>query len=247
MDCSNHWWHAGTGKVAVPLSLMWMPPVKRHGNERCPLIPLCLPLDADLTLSVLQATRDENEGRLFAHVLSRFKCIPENRIGTYSGRGNGDYQGELASALRSIAMYLKRFALTPEVAFVRLNGQYGDAVAVALLIEAGVHLVTRARGYRVLEHPQIQQVLAQPPTACVTQVSTNEEVELFDGGWLSMNDGMPHVRLIVARHHAPSSDKRISVGKRLDEWVIRALHHNVARYWLPGRGCLRPLPWARGF
>ncbi len=86
-------------------------------------------------------------------------------------------------------------------------------------MEAGMHLVTRARGYRVLEYPQIQQVLARPPTACVTQMSTNEAVELFDGGWLSINDGMPHVRVIVARHHAPSSGKRISVGKCIGEWI----------------------------
>lgn len=95
-------------------------------------------------------------------------------IGTYGGRGNGDYQAELASALPSIAIYLRLFALTSQAALVRLDGQYGDAVAIALLIEAGMHLVTRARGYRVLEHPQIQQVLAQPPTACVIQVSTNQ-------------------------------------------------------------------------
>lgn len=57
-------------------------------------------------------------------------------IGTYAGRGNGDYQGELASALRAITTYLKLFALTPETALVRLDGQYGDAVAIALLLEA---------------------------------------------------------------------------------------------------------------
>src|SRR5260221_126922 len=52
-------------------------------------------------------------------------------IGTYSGKGNGDYRSELASALRTITTYLKRFALTPQVALVRLDGQYGDAVAIA--------------------------------------------------------------------------------------------------------------------
>ena len=52
-------------------------------------------------------------------------------IGTYAGRGNGDYLGELTLALRSITTYLKGFALTPEVALVRLDGQYGDAVAMA--------------------------------------------------------------------------------------------------------------------
>src|SRR5690349_3621278 len=47
-------------------------------------------------------------------------------IGTYAGRGHRDYRDELASALRAIASYLKHFALTPEVALVRLDGQYGD-------------------------------------------------------------------------------------------------------------------------
>ena len=140
-------------------------------------------------------------------------------IGTYAGRGNGDYQGELASALRAITTYLGFFALPPKVALVRLDGQYGDVVAIALLMKAGVHLLTRARGYRVLEHPQIQSVLAHPPTARVTQVSTNEEVELFDGGWLPMSEEIPHIRFVVARHHAPSSGQRISVGKHIDEWV----------------------------
>jgi hypothetical protein len=140
-------------------------------------------------------------------------------IGTYAGRGNGDYQGELASALRAITSYLRLFAFTPEVALVRLDGQYGDTVAITLLIDAGVHLITRARGYRVLEHPQIQQVLAHPPAACVTQVSTNEAVEVFDGGWLSLNEAMPPVRVIVARHRAPESGKKVSVGKCIGEWV----------------------------
>jgi hypothetical protein len=63
-------------------------------------------------------------------------------IGTYAGKGNGDYRAELASALRAIATYSSHFALTPEVALVRLDGQYGDAAVIAQLIEAGVSLVT---------------------------------------------------------------------------------------------------------
>jgi len=85
-------------------------------------------------------------------------------IGTYAGRGNGDYRSELARALQSITTYLKHFALTPEVALVRLDGQYGDTVAIAQLLKAGVYFVTRARGYQILEHPQIQGILAHPPT-----------------------------------------------------------------------------------
>jgi hypothetical protein len=67
-------------------------------------------------------------------------------IGTYAGQGNGDYLGELTRAPRSITTYLRRFALTPEVALVRLDGQYGDTVAMAQLLEAGMYVVTRARG-----------------------------------------------------------------------------------------------------
>jgi hypothetical protein len=52
-------------------------------------------------------------------------------VGTYAGRGNGDYRDELASALRAIATYLRHFALPPQVALVRLDGQYGDAVVIA--------------------------------------------------------------------------------------------------------------------
>src|SRR5215471_11475106 len=71
-------------------------------------------------------------------------------IGTYAGRGNGDYRSELASALQAITTYLKHFALPPEVALVRLDGQYGEAVVIAQLMLAGVYLVTRGRGYQLL-------------------------------------------------------------------------------------------------
>ena len=74
-------------------------------------------------------------------------------IGTYSGRGNGDYRGELASALQAIIAYLTHFELTPEVALVRLDGQCGDAAAIAQIIQTGVFLVTRGRGYQLTRAP----------------------------------------------------------------------------------------------
>jgi hypothetical protein len=140
-------------------------------------------------------------------------------VGTYAGRGDGDYRGELASALRAISSYSKRFGLPPEVALVRLDGQYGDAAVIAQLIEAGVNLVTRGRGYRMLEHPQLQRALAHPPTASVTRMNTGEVIELFDGGWLPMDEGFAAARVIVARHHAPVPGKPVTVGKRIGEWV----------------------------
>src|SRR6266851_6489717 len=92
-------------------------------------------------------------------------------IGTYGNRGNGDYQGELASALQAIKTYLAHFALPPEAALVRLDGQYGDAVVIAQLIEAGVSLITRGRTYGMLERPQLQRVLTHPPSARVIAAS----------------------------------------------------------------------------
>ncbi len=140
-------------------------------------------------------------------------------IGTYGGKGNGDYRGELASALRAITAYLTHFAFPSEVALVRLDGQYGDAAVIAQLMLAGVHLVTRGRGYQLLMHPQIQRILAQPPTASVTASNTGVIVDLFEGGWLELGAGLPYARVIVARHPAPPADKKVRVGKRVGEWV----------------------------
>ena len=140
-------------------------------------------------------------------------------VGTYAGRGKGDYRAELASALRGISTYLKHFGLTPEDALVRLDGQYGDAVVIVQLIQAGVNLLTRGRGYRLLEHPQLQRALAHRAPASVTRMNTGEIIELFDGGWLPMDEGLPAARVIVARHRVPPAGKPITVGKRIGDWV----------------------------
>jgi hypothetical protein len=140
-------------------------------------------------------------------------------VGTYAGRGNGDYRGELASALQAITTYLRQFTFTAAMALVRLDGQYGDAAVIAQIILAGVYLVVRSRGYQLLEHPQIQGVLAHPPTAVVTGMNTGQIVELFDGGWLELDEGLPQARVIVARHPAPPPGKPVRVGQRVGEWV----------------------------
>ncbi len=79
--------------------------------------------------------------------------------------------------------------------------------------------MTRGRGYQILEHPQLQRVLAHPPTASVTASTTGEIVELFEGGWLELGAGLPAARVIVARHAASAAGKKVSVGKRIGDWV----------------------------
>jgi hypothetical protein len=44
-------------------------------------------------------------------------------------------------------------------------------------------------------------------------------VDPFEGGWLELGAGLPHVRVIVARHPAAPADKKVRVGKRIGEWV----------------------------
>jgi hypothetical protein len=140
-------------------------------------------------------------------------------VGTYAGRGNGDYRGELASALRAITAYLKHFAFPPELALVRLDGAYGDGTVVAQLLLAGTYFVTRWRGYQLLERPQIRLVLAHPPTASVTRKNSGQLVELFDGGWLEPCRDLSCVRVMVVRHPAPPPGKHIAVGKWVGEWI----------------------------
>jgi len=140
-------------------------------------------------------------------------------VGTYAGKGNGDYRGELGSALRAITAYLKHFAFPPEMAMIRLDGAYGDATVVAQLLLASTPFVTRWRGYLLLEHPQIQRVLAHAPAASMARMNSGVVVEVFEGGWLELGEGLSRVRVIVARHPAPPSGKNIPVGKRVGEWV----------------------------
>jgi hypothetical protein len=140
-------------------------------------------------------------------------------VGTYAGKGNGDYRGELASALRAIKDYLKCFAFPAQMALIRLDGAYGDTTVVAQLLLAGIPFVTRWRGYLLLEHPQIQRVLAHAPTASMTRMNSGVVVEVFEGGWLALGEDLSPVRVMVARHPAPPPEKDIPVGKRVGEWV----------------------------
>jgi hypothetical protein len=141
---------------------------------------------------------------------------------------------------------LKHFALPAEVALVRLDGQYGDAVVIAQLILAGVHLVTRGRGYQLLEHPQIQGVLAHPPIARVTAMNTGQVVELFDGGWLPLDEGLPAARVIVARHPAPPPDQAVRVGKHVGEWVYELFITTLDADEFLAEDVPSPLSWTWG-
>ena len=197
-----------------------MPPARQGDLEPCPLPLNCLPLDADSMPSARPVIQGASAVRWSEHALRRAEMHTRQWIGTYAGKGNGDYRGELASALQAITTYLKQFAFSSEMALARLDGQYGDAVVVAETHACPYACRdTRQRLSTDCEHPQLRRVLAHPATACVTRLTTGEVVELFDGGWLPLGEGLPRVRVIVARHPAPPPVKSVTVGKRIDEWV----------------------------
>jgi hypothetical protein len=61
-------------------------------------------------------------------------------------------------------------------------------------------------------------------------MNTGETVELFDGGWLSLGEGLPEVRIMVARHPAPPAKQKVKVGKRVGEWVYELFLTNLDPY-----------------
>jgi hypothetical protein len=193
---------------------MWMRHAKQHDSEHCPLTQPCLPLNADTTAVCAAGYTGRKRGEVVrTRTVARRDADPSmDRYLCWSRQ----WRLSQRTCLSTPVHYDLFEALCPHaqrVALVRLDGQYGDTVAMAQLLKAGVYFVTRARGYHVLEHPQIQGVLAHPPTASVTRVNSDEVVELFDGGWLQLDGELPPTRVIVARHRAPAPGKRVSVGK----------------------------------
>ena len=113
---------SSTARVAAIWSLMSMRRVKPPGNGRCPAVLICQLPNADLIESVPLATEGASAGRWCVRALQRAEMHTRQWVATYAGKGNGDYRGELASALRAITAYLKHFAFPPEMALVRLDG-----------------------------------------------------------------------------------------------------------------------------
>lgn len=123
--------------------------------------------------------------------------------GTFSGvfgAGNGDYRGELRRAVSAISTYIKAQAVPLSQAVVRLDGQYGNGAIVADL--AGLAYVMRGKDYDLLDLPQVQARLAQPPDQQTTHPETGTCRALFDCPDLPVALTGPRTRVIVAAHPA---------------------------------------------
>jgi hypothetical protein len=139
-------------------------------------------------------------------------------VGTFSGAsgaGNGDYRGDLCQAITAIGAYLKARSLPLSQAVVRLDGQYGNGAIVADL--AGFAYVMRGKDYDLLDLPQVQLRLAQPPDQHTTHPETGTCRTLFDCPDLLLTPAGPRTRVIVATH--PATETKAPVGTTRGEVV----------------------------
>ncbi len=156
-----------------------------------------------------RATEDASAGRWSARAPQRAEMHTRQWVGTYAGKGNGDYRGELASARRPITAYLKHFAFLPEMALIRLDGAACAMRPSSLNCFWPAHLAFRdGEDICSWSIPRGSRVLAHAPTASMARMNSGVVVELFESGWLELGEDLSPVRVIVARHPAPPKRRR---------------------------------------
>src|SRR5215472_2607266 len=195
---------SSTDKDTAYSSLTSMPLVRLLEGELSQRLRSCRSLVVDEGAVCAPGYMGRKRGEVVRSRTTALQMHTRQWIATYSGKGNEDYRGELASTLQGVAGYLEQFSLPLETALIRLDGQYGDAAVIAQIMRTSMHLVPRGKAYQLLERPSIQQILAHPPTASMTQKNIGELVELFEGGWLVLAEALPPVRVIVTRYLALS-------------------------------------------
>ncbi len=134
-------------------------------------------------------------------------------VGTFSGAGNGDYRGELLRATEVIAAYLTSQQIPLDQGLVRLDGQYGDGAVVADLAGSGLGWITRGKDYALLDRPEVQARLTQPPDQQTTHPETGTSRALFDCPDVLLTPTGPRSRVIVATHPAAATASRIGITR----------------------------------
>ncbi len=134
-------------------------------------------------------------------------------VGTFSGAGNGDYRGELLRATEVIAAYLTSQHIPRDRGIVRLDGQYGDGAVVADLAGSGLGWITRGKDYALLDRPEVQARLAQPPDQQTMHPETGTSRVLFDCPDVLLTPTGPRSRVIVATHPAAATASPIGVTR----------------------------------
>jgi hypothetical protein len=129
-------------------------------------------------------------------------------LGTFGHPGNGEYRVELRRALAAIGDYVKTHQLDPQLAVIRLDGQYGTGAVLADL--AGFSYVTRGKDYQVLDQPQVQARLHLPPDAQFSRPESQLTRTLYDCPDVPVGTAGVCCRVVVATH--PATDKKSRIG-----------------------------------
>ena len=102
-------------------------------------------------------------------------------------------------------------------AVVRLDGQYGNGAIVEDLAVLGLGYVMRGKDYDLLDLPQVQDRLAQPPDQQTTHPETGTCRALFDCPDVPLTATGTRCRVIVATH--PATATASPIGTTRDEVV----------------------------
>jgi len=132
-------------------------------------------------------------------------------VGTFSGRGNGDYRGELLRAIQVVSAYARAQSVPLHQVVVRLDGQYGNGAIVADL--ASLAYVMRGKDDHLLDLPQVQARLQIPPDVQTTHAETGTQRALFDVPDLVVMATGERCTVIVATHPASSTPASVGVTR----------------------------------
>jgi hypothetical protein len=101
---------------------------------------------------------------------------------------------------------------------VRLDGLYGTVAVLLKLLFSGLGVIVRCKDYGLLDLPEVAARLKQPPDQHTIHPESGASRALFDCPGIALLPCGPRVRLIVATHPTPSTNKP-PIGVLRDETV----------------------------
>jgi hypothetical protein len=127
-------------------------------------------------------------------------------LASFGNPGNGQYREELRRAKAAIQTYITAHHFPAERTLLRLDGQYGSGAVIADM--ADFAYVTRGKDYAVLDRPDVQARLHLPADQHVNSAESGVCRTLYDCPDQCLSENGPLVRVIVARHCAPTKKKK---------------------------------------
>jgi hypothetical protein len=148
-------------------------------------------------------------------------------MGTFGGPGNGDYRGELARACLVATCYAKHHQLQPSQILLRLDGEYGNAAVIAVVLRVGSRSsrawsrLCSAGSARSAGGVGEPSRWSQYPPRISGVVRS-----LYDCPHLHLTPDGPPVRLIITTHPVTTTPHKI--GKKRDGLIYELFVSTLA-------------------